>query len=606
MKKATSLLVIVAMLLVMAPAAFAASDIIAEDTKTFDSDAAAGEGMVYYFTPETDGTIQVEFTAAEPGYYIQLDNWSMMEMEEAVYGTELGTTEFYVYAETDYAITVSSAAVSGTNAGSQSAGSISYKISFAADERAVLGSIDNPIEMSSFPYAAKVGAGKTVYFMYDDMFLPMFGTYAQRLNIVGNGDTRYVEGNASYNVGFTAQVFCDGMTPKVVNADPYGFVNTIMTDDYGTGKYVIGITNNSSSDVTYYVTLEDAPVYEFAGVFVELGDNTVSLNTSAPTIIYEFNTGDSYDGDGNLLVDGPDEGIYVITIKDTAGNVIDTALVANWGNIGYPQDLTGESKTNTLEWSCTSAGATLLIGVSGVEAEEFVINVTLKQALEEEEEVVIPNYVNKHQPSAGFFPQVPSTDKLTYVDITKPHSAVLGADGYYHLNGANGPILYIDLVYDGVNMVNAYYPTEGQAAIHLRGQYTAENGEKFTIDFYTSLQSYVDAANSDGLYPLTEDLVEFLTVYGGSQGWFKTGYSPFSTINAGGFHEGTAWMANVCYFANDSTVIPEYDANAGNNSGSGSGTNDKLPTNGDSSAIFGVALAMLMSGAALVTMKKYF
>jgi len=242
------------------------------------------------------------------------------------------------------------------------------------------------------------------------------------------------------------------------------------------------------------------------------------LDASAVTTVYEFE---------------PTEiGVYTFTAPE--GSVI-----GNWGSFSGNLNDPG-NETNSCEWTCTAVGQSAYIGVSGVEG-EFTLTVT-KTAEVEQQQTEYVEYQNLHTPDSSFI-QLSGNETMVNVDISKEHSAVLGSDGYYHLDSADGPVLYVQ--FDGtVNLLEATGGAYG--ATVMRGSVQKEN-QTFHYDFLTGIKAYAAVATG-GYYPLTDDLITFLMGYGTAQGWYKAALSPFESVKSGNFNEKSAWMA-MCVYA---------------------------------------------------------
>ena len=138
-------------------------------------------------------------------------------------------------------------------------------------------------------------------------------------------------------------------------------------------------------------------------------------------------------------------------------------------------------------------------------------------------------------------------ETLLNVNVAEAHTAVLGTDGYYHLDSATGPVLYVDLSTDGFTIANAY---GGFGANTLRGEV---DGVKY--DFKAAMEAY----STFEIYPLTEDLMKFIQGYGKYQGWFISGLSPFAEINEGTANADTAWMVLCRYVEVQEPEIEKFE-----------------------------------------------
>lgn len=276
--------------------------------------------------------------------------------------------------------------------------------------------------------------------------------------------------------------------------------------------------------------------YIISYTMLALGDNSLSMEPNALNTLFEFAPEES----GRYSIVAP----FGVEIGD-------------WGTFFNPRDNTA-NKTNSLEWECTSVGQSIMVGVAG--SEDVVL--TIERIGDVKPPVVIEyaDYVNTHTPDESNRLVLGEGESIQYVDITKPQTAVLGSDGFYHLGSANGPVLYLDMVHDVIDMTLYYYG--GNPAITLRAPVINEQGEMTSgYNFLNSLKEYVDVVynddlNDEGLYPLTEDLAIFLKTYGGSNGWFNPNFSPFEAVQ-NGCDEASAWLVACCYVDNGEDQKPE-------------------------------------------------
>ncbi len=89
---------------------------------------------------------------------------------------------------------------------------------------------------------------------------------------------------------------------------------------------------------------------------------------------------------------------------------------------------------------------------------------------------------------------------------------VLGKDGYYHKGSADGPLLYA-LVKSPAHPFNLdvgfdYIKNEVDA-----GNFFFSDGKTYSYNYVSFLEKYIEHANSDGLYPCTEEFSVFLSLY---------------------------------------------------------------------------------------------
>lgn len=120
----------------------------------------------------------------------------------------------------------------------------------------------------------------------------------------------------------------------------------------------------------------------------------------------------------------------------------------------------------------------------------------------------------------------------TYVNAPIDGSAeyVLGSDGNYHLGTANGPVLVATLGTD--SSVNSKHKGNnvaprgfdiGFTQIYLQAGLTIYI-DGIGYDYYPLVAAYTAASNSEGRYPVTDELIEFLNGYLVNQyglAWFE-------------------------------------------------------------------------------------
>ena len=118
--------------------------------------------------------------------------------------------------------------------------------------------------------------------------------------------------------------------------------------------------------------------------------------------------------------------------------------------------------------------------------------------------------------------------KLTYIDIrgkADDYKVVFNeADGYYHLNSENGPVIYLNLGKDAPNVsLQVVIMGDGAAGgAPIRHYFFDENGEFVKKEDYTEiLMKYFDNMDENyDVYPLNEDLVYIIN--NACSGWWTS------------------------------------------------------------------------------------
>lgn len=137
---------------------------------------------------------------------------------------------------------------------------------------------------------------------------------------------------------------------------------------------------------------------------------------------------------------------------------------------------------------------------------------------------------------------------LTAKEATAVYSE---ADGYYHLNSADGPVLYMNLGEDApyISMYRMLGYT-GFGGTSLNRSFYDENGEFVKKEDYTECMcSYVECIDeATGLYPLTEDLIYMVQNGGEYKGWWDEENPSYMFADLEGFNPAIGWMFACCYF----------------------------------------------------------
>lgn len=432
------------------------------------------------------------------------------------------------------------------------------------------GTLEDPVVFTSADLnMVKIPKGKTYYISYTDT------TAAEKREIQISAAA-----TATYTVTYG---------DVVAENDENGFCNIVATPDEN-NTYLFTITNNGTKQLTVYISFVEVVPYQMSDIILYDGENAVTT-TEAETTLYSFEPAET--------------GVYEIVVD--AENVV----LSHWnGSANYVTGLAEETTEGKLEITCSAVGQSLLLGLSGTDA----ANITITKIAEYEAPISVDyvTYTNKHIPAKGF--EMPDAE-FTAVDITVAQTVVLGDDGIYRYGSANGPVLYVDMT--GVQYADLYecfYPSSGgETATRLHGTYVDADGNTCGYDFLSAMRAYADALDAEGYYYLTEDLANYLRMYGKDQGWFNAEYSPFEIIRSGEFNEESAWLISACY---DPTaggvdpVIPEQPENPEDSEDPSQpdapigGDNDpESPATGDVSA-FGAVAALLLSSVGALTLSK--
>lgn len=380
-------------------------------------------------------------------------------------------------------------------------------------------------------------------------------------------------------------------------------------DSDGAPEYVITVLDYSDkpqSDVVVQILKDGVPAAtgqtDAAGAVtatLEPAEYTVSLAFSNSSLHYEPKTAVLHEGETDLTirvakkVKGTPEELYVgnayyldvggtyVTMQPDAVNYyifepkdpglyrISTsdpdAIVSYWGGSPfYIADMTSSTDYNAATNSFTrnvkknNIGGIVILGITG--DEDCIVEITrIGDPILDETDIVADIYEGKTTPKKPYKISAANGKKLKYVDLTADSiKIVLGSDGYYHLNTANGPLLYMRL---GTATVDAPYVTmyklvgaSGVGGTSFAAVFRDENGSAVSKEDYTEcMLAYVKNADPTyGVYPLTEDLVYMMQNGGNQKGWWNPDSANCLFVDEDGnldtsINLDIAWMFAVCY-----------------------------------------------------------
>lgn len=145
--------------------------------------------------------------------------------------------------------------------------------------------------------------------------------------------------------------------------------------------------------------------------------------------------------------------------------------------------------------------------------------------------------------------QITAPSGLVDVDIksaTEHHLVFNEKDGYYHLDSANGPVVYVNLDSSYASIVGML--TEfGNMTAYI---YNADGTFKAKEQYATLMQEYVNKMDKrQRVYPLTKDLEYMIRNFGNSQNWWNEGEAGYLFEEVSGVNPANAWMFLFCYAA---------------------------------------------------------
>ena len=219
-----------------------------------------------------------------------------------------------------------------------------------------------------------------------------------------------------------------------------------------------------------------------------VGSNSVALNAGAVYTLNKFTPSET--------------GVY--TFEVPAGS-----KVANYNTSFNPMDLTGDAASTTLEWTCSSVGQHILVGVSGSGES---VNVTITRTGDYvSTEIQYTDYENTHTPSKE------NTDYCENVGgwMSVP-SVVPQGDFFYGVTVEGEYIpMFVDFAYSELSLTSML---ETSSAKYAK---LDENGNVVeAYNYYDALKAYT----AFGKYPLIQDLMQMLQHLDAAKGWTENGW----------------------------------------------------------------------------------
>ena len=132
-------------------------------------------------------------------------------------------------------------------------------------------------------------------------------------------------------------------------------------------------------------------------------------------------------------------------------------------------------------------------------------------------------------------------ESLSYVSVFEEHTAVLGEDGFYHLDSADGPILYVDFKKAPYSFYDIL------SAGPVRDYFFDADGNFINrVDYTDAMLEYLNCADNN-IYPLTADLAHVIKTHGENQGWYDADGENCWFGTPENLVEETAWMYACAY-----------------------------------------------------------
>ena len=283
-----------------------------------------------------------------------------------------------------------------------------------------------------------------------------------------------------------------------------------------------------TGDCELYAIFEEA-----APVLPLYNENGVDGYLAAGTYDYDLAADYQY----TIFELAPEEaGKYTIIANDSLVGIV------SYNGMWVTTDPSAETVVDTtVEWDCTSVGQTLWVAVPTTAA---TANITVAfEAVTPAPEPIYVAYTNVVTPEAFTFDgDAAALVNVAYNDETV--DVVVDVDGVYHLNTADGPVVYVNLADTKMNLSDAMSYGQLKSVAEV-------DGVTVTTSYNEAYAEYTACADANGLYPLTVDLVTILKEVGAYRGWYE-GESAWVAATE------DAWMF-ACYYV-PAAVEPEPEA----------------------------------------------
>lgn len=272
----------------------------------------------------------------------------------------------------------------------------------------------------------------------------------------------------------------------------YKIEEVALEGSYGSPKELVIGSNTATTDGTWNG-------YYFEYTATEAGTLTVTM----PETGWTYSLGDGsqhyYDGDYN-----EETGAFDLFVPSESVELEEGASVILWVNTYDGNSNPAGTLDITASWQ---AGE-----VSGGKKTEI-------------------DYVNEETPEK-FTLELGKNDEIIEIDVADGEEETIfynEADGFYHLNTVDGPIIYVNLsagyqpasIVDMATNEQAYY------------KYEDADGDTITVVLNDAIEAYAKCADAKtSLYPLTSDLILFFEQLGEYKTWYSNPYAEMGLITS--------------------------------------------------------------------------
>ena len=366
-----------------------------------------------------------------------------------------------------------------------------------------------------------------------------------------------------YTTGIIVAFLQNGQQVAMQNVDATGVaVKTLPRGEYTVELMFTGDENEFFFDKTQDLSLTGEKT-ELTVVLAKAltGEaNTISVNGQAKDAWYVTTgcTKVTLTGERDYFLFAPTEaGTYEFSTDNASAAI---------GYYGAPHFVQTASAAEVVDNKFTISVKASMIGTDGTGTTILVIGIDgpgLDSATLNIQRTGDPQWDVSDEPWMIYTPTVelapytlPAGATLAEFDLTAASDAynlVLGADGFYHLDSAEGPLVLVRLG-EKSKYLDPYKTITEKTGVNR--YFFDENGEFIKKENYTDcILQYLEVMDEDsGTYPLTEDLKYIIQNHGIQNGWYdRDGHSylfvdqnrdPVPGINA-----DISWLFMCCYIA---------------------------------------------------------
>lgn len=266
-------------------------------------------------------------------------------------------------------------------------------------------------------------------------------------------------------------------------------------------------------------------------------------------------------GSTQITLNPSDSSYFLFT--PTESGTYEFSLSGSTAAIGYygaPHFVQNQSAAEVVDNKFTISVRPDMIGTGNTGTSVYVIGVAagegqaalcIKRIGEHEWSVADEPWTNYTATTAPEAYTLPAGAKIAEFDLTKTYNVVKDANGLYHLETEEGPLVLVRLGKKAeVKYLDPYETILEYTGVNC--YFFDDNGEFVKKENYVDcLQAYIACVDQEtGLYPLTDDLMYIIQRSGEHNGWWSDKNYIFKDDlgnNVPGILTETAWLFMCCY-----------------------------------------------------------